>query len=166
MQLLSFKRIATRVVSLLLLGLISGNAACTAIDDNAIEPINLEQLTALKQSAESNPLALLLIDPRPKQDFELAHIPTARNVTLSSLDGAKGIDPRLAQFESIVIYGNDPSSMIARSVDKRLMMIGYSNVRFFPGGLTEWKAANRPTESGPGSPLPKPAASTRRGNAR
>jgi len=148
-----------------LVGLVS-LAGCQSISDADIEPIGLDQSAALYRQRESEPLSALFIDPRPRDAFESTHIPGAVNLSLAAFDGAKGIDPRIAQFKAIVVYGQNPGDVAAPVVSKRMMQIGYTDVRAFSGGVDEWRRAALPLEAGPSGTLPAAPQSTRRGSTR
>lgn len=134
--------------------------------DTDIVNVKVAEVSELVKNAEGEPLALLLIDPRPQAEFEEGHIPGARNLLLTRFDGEKGRDPRIVQFSESIVYGEDPSSPVARAVAKRMLAMEYKDIRFFAGGLNEWKAANLPIETGPTKPLPDAKTATSRGRAR
>jgi hypothetical protein len=64
------------------------------------------------------------------------------------------VDPRLARFKGLIVYGDDPGSGVARATTKRLMRTGYKGVKMFAGGLSEWKSAGLKLE---GAPAPAPS---------
>jgi len=134
--------------------------------DSDIVNVKLAEVSELVKDAEGKPLALLLIDPRTQTEFEEGHIPGARNLLLTRFDGEKGRDPRIASFGETIVYGEDPSSPVARAVAKRMLAMEYKDIRFFAGGLNEWKAANLPIETGPSKPLPAAKTATTRGRGR
>lgn len=134
--------------------------------DSDIVNVKVAEVSELVKDAEGTPLALLLIDPRPQTEFEDGHIPGARNLLLTRFDGEKGRDPRIVAFSETIVYGEDPSSPVGRAVVKRMLAMDYKDVRFFAGGLNEWKAANLPIETGPTKPLPAAKAATTRGRGR
>lgn len=134
--------------------------------DSDIVNVKLAEVSELVKDAEGNPTALLLIDPRPQTEFDEGHIPGARNLLLTRFDGEKGRDPRIQAFSETIVYGQDPSSPVARAVVKRMLAMEYKDIRFFAGGLNEWKAANLPLETGPSKPLPPAKAATTRGRGR
>lgn len=154
-----------RFIVALVLGLAS-LAGCQSISDQDIEPIGLDQTAALYRHRDSDPLSALFIDPRPRDVFESAHIPGAVNLSLATFDGAKGIDPRISQFKEIVVYGQNPGDVAGPVVSKRMMQIGYADVRAFTGGVDEWRRAALPLETGPSGTLPAPPPTSRRGSAR
>jgi 3-mercaptopyruvate sulfurtransferase SseA len=122
--------------------------------DTDIVQVKLAEVSELVNETASNPLAVLLIDPRPQPEFEEGHLPGARNLLLTRFDGEKGRDPRIVSFNEVIVYGEDPASPVARAVNKRMIAMDYRDVRFFAGGLKEWRAANLPVETGPSKPLP------------
>ena len=134
--------------------------------DTDIVNVKVAEVSELVKDAEGTPLSLLLIDPRPQPEFEEGHIPGARNLLLTRFDGEKGRDPRILSFNEVIVYGEDPSSPVARAVVKRMLAMDYKDVRFFAGGLNEWKAANLTVETGPSKPLPAAKAATTRGRGR
>lgn len=93
-----------------------------------------------KAAREGDGGTVLLVDPRHPRDFEAGRIPGARNLRLSEVPPESRVDRSLDRYGTIVVYGNDPASASARAMTKRLLAIGYSSVRWFPGGLEEWKA--------------------------
>lgn len=141
-------------------------AGCQSISDNDIETIGLDQTAALYRDRDSEPLSALFIDPRPRDAFESAHIPGALNLSLATFDGAKGVDPRISQFKAIVVYGQNPGDVAGPVVSKRMMQIGYADVRAFTGGVDEWRRAALPLETGPSGTLPSAPQTNRRGSAR
>ncbi|MBL8876016.1 MAG: hypothetical protein JNM86_09510 [Phycisphaerae bacterium] len=141
-------------------------SGCQSVSDNDIEPIGLDQTAALYRQRDADPLSALFIDPRPRDAFESAHIPGAVNLSLATFDGAKGIDPRISQFKEIVVYGQNPGDVAGPVVSKRMMQIGYADVRTFAGGVDEWRRAALPLEDGPSGTLPAPMPTSRRGSTR
>jgi rhodanese-related sulfurtransferase len=76
----------------------------------------------------------------------------------SRLPGAINIPPgtegeraprRIPDLASdIVVYCMNPSCYSSVAVAERLAELGYRNVRHYPGGKDEWKAAGLPLEGG------------------
>lgn len=87
---------------------------------------------------------VLLIDARSKKAHESGHLPGAINVQLFELEREAGLSKKWKQYDEIIVYGDDPGSASARAVTKRLLEIGYSDVRFFRGGTAEWKKGGFP----------------------
>ncbi len=116
--------------------------SCGGVSDKNIENMTGLELRRMvddaKKSRES--ADLLLIDPRNPRDFAAERIPGAQNLRLSDVPSDARVVPSLDRFGTIVVYGNNPASASAKAMTKRLITVGYGSVRFFPGGLEEWKA--------------------------
>lgn len=84
----------------------------------------------------------ILVDARPKAQYDAGHLPSAVNVRLE--DVAAGRIAGLEQYPTIIVYGQNPGSASAVGLAKRLLSMGYDGVRFFEGGVDEWRAAGRP----------------------
>lgn len=91
--------------------------------------------------------SLLLIDTRPLEVYEAAHLPGAIRMGLAQVSSTTR-DPRLSRFRTLVVYAQNPGSATAVAVAKRLLTAGYDNVQLFDGGVDAWKAAGLPTEKG------------------
>jgi rhodanese-related sulfurtransferase len=135
------------------------------VTDDSVNWINLDRAAELQRKRSADPLAAVFIDPRPSDLFQAAHIPGAVNMSVASFDGEKGVNPRVSQFQTIVVYGQNPGDPSTTAAAKRLLKIGYSGVYGFAGGVDEWKRAALPLETGPGTPLPAASAPSRRGES-
>ncbi len=91
---------------------------------------------------------VVILDARPADDFEQAHIPGARSLPES--DWAKLL-PRVLQNLSfdheIVVYCSGIECESAEEVAARLQEVGYSNVKVYAGGWDEWEEHDLPFES-------------------
>lgn len=85
----------------------------------------------------------LVLDARTEEAFRAGHIPTARFVPLPQVKENER-DPAWEAFRSIVIYGEDPASGLARAIGKRLIQAEYKDVRWLMGGMVEWRSQGRP----------------------
>jgi rhodanese-related sulfurtransferase len=120
------------------------------VSDKDIEAVTIN-LPQTRSFLQDKPGVALAIDTRTPADFSAAHIPGARNLDLSAVSAIpESIDPDLAAFNTLVVYGADPGSNSARAMTKRLIRAGHKDVKYFPGGMAEWLAAGMRTEgSGP-----------------
>ncbi|MBX3357508.1 MAG: rhodanese-like domain-containing protein [Phycisphaeraceae bacterium] len=141
-------RLQTGIAALLCMAV--GGVGCTpSISDKDIKPISIGELKALTDSPE-RATTLLLVDPRPPQEYQALHIAGAVNMPLTDVSGVpKDTDPAITKFPQIVVYGHDPASPPARAMTKRMLATGYENVRMYFGGLVEWNRLGYPTETGP-----------------
>ncbi|MCL4221802.1 MAG: rhodanese-like domain-containing protein [Phycisphaerales bacterium] len=117
------------------------------VDDSDITFIDLTQLRALMDEDRGNPDRLVIIDPRIPGDYSAGHIPGAVNIRLTDVQRNTGRDPAISRHDYIVVYGNDPGSAIAKGMAKELLHRRYSKVRWFQGGLAEWRKAGFRVES-------------------
>jgi len=83
---------------------------------------------------------VVLVDARRAPDYEAGHIPGAVNIVLPEM---RSRDARLAEATSIIVYGQGRTDYLARAGAKKLIALGYDNVRFFPGGIEDWQAEGR-----------------------
>ncbi len=82
---------------------------------------------------------LLLVDPRSRAEFEGGHLPGARNVGLGEIPEAHDPDPMFAEHSHVIVYGEHRGSTIAKAMTKQLMKVEVSGVKWFAGGLKEWR---------------------------
>jgi rhodanese-related sulfurtransferase len=114
------------------------------VSDDSIEMVTLTQARALLQD---KPGVARAIDVRPPADFAAAHIPGALNLDLALVSENKdSIDPMLARYKTLVVYGQDPGSGSARAMVKRLLRASHKGARLFTGGMAEWTAAGLKVE--------------------
>ena len=88
----------------------------------------------LAKTADAKPV---LIDVRPRPEFEFSHVPGARHMALSETPASIGI-PETTN-ESLVVY--DAAGKDSFAVAANLARRGYARVQALEGGIFEW--ANR-----------------------
>lgn len=127
-------------------GLVAGSGCQDSISDRDIETVPLAEVRQLQTKGGT----IALVDPRSPGEFANGRIPGAMNLTLPDVPDVKdSLDPRLANYKTIVVYGNDPGSGVARAMTKRLMRAGAKNVRLFSGGIAEWSGNGMTIEKDP-----------------
>jgi rhodanese-related sulfurtransferase len=127
------------------------------VSDGDIQFATLTQTRALLQD---KPGVARAIDVRTPADYAAAHIPGAQNLDLAMVSENKdSIDPALARYKTLVVYGQDPGSGSARAMAKRLMRAGHKGVLMFSGGMAEWTGAGLKVE-GTDTKGPAPSATT------
>ncbi len=121
--------------------------------DEAI--VSVSQARAILQD---KPGAAKAVDSRSPAEYADGHIPGAVNLDLATVSDRKdAIDPALARYKTLVVYGEDPGSGSARAMAKRLMRSGAKDVRLLGGGFLEWKGAGLRVEQSarpPSAPAP------------
>lgn len=85
------------------------------------------------------------LDPRSERDFRQGHIPGAVNLPFQNVANDHHI---LKEYEVIVVYGSSYNDPKANAMSKRLMQLGYKDVKTLRGGLSSWKAAGYDIEEG------------------
>ena len=121
--------------------------------DTDIRLVSVGEVKALwDQKQRGTETAMFLVDPRPAKAYAASHITGARNLPLPRIDAKGDRDPMIERFDNIVVYADDPGSATARGMVKRLIAVGYRHIRFFAGGLMEWKSRGYPTEDAPVPP--------------
>ena len=106
-------------------------AAARFLHDDAHEPIERAELTARLRTGEA-----ILIDVRPAEEFEAAHLPQAISIPLAELEA------RLASLPDgpeIIAYCRGPYCVLAVEAVKRLRASGRS-ARRLEAGVHAWSA--------------------------
>lgn len=119
-----------------------------------------EEIVASWESGEA--MELIILDTRPLAQWQAQRIAGARNLQLGDVrPGALLVptwDPadlravkaqnageprsdRLADYDTILIYGADPSSATPYALAKKLRGLNYTNVYILEGGLHAWRAS-------------------------
>lgn len=119
------------------------------VSDKDIRYIETSDLRRLTENPGDRPNLLLIIDPRPPSRYAQGHIPGAKNIQLPSIDPEKGRDPAISRYTNIIVYGDNPASLPARGMTKRLLAAKYSGVRMYAWGLEEWVANDYAIVVGP-----------------
>jgi rhodanese-related sulfurtransferase len=131
--------------------------AC-GINETDIKMVGLGEARQLHTQIASKPQSAIFVDARPPSQYVAGHIAGAVNWRLDQFKPKAKVDPRIEPFAMIVVYGSDPSSPAARGLTKRLMSIGYENVKMFAPGYGAWAGSKLPVETGTGpAPLIPPA---------
>lgn len=106
---------------------------------DGLEPIGRTDLVDRAQAG-----LVTVIDVRPREEFDLGHVPGAVSVPLEELDA------RLAEFDpatEIVAYCRGAYCLLAVEAVARLRAKGFS-ARRMEDGMPEWRAAGLPVASG------------------
>ena len=107
-----------------------------------METIERDELKAAIDSGADIKLVMAM----HQHHFEAAHIPGS--VQLFELEQAG----ELLEFDDhIIVYCSDRSCPASRVVGEKLVAAGYTDVRHYAGGLSDWAAAGYDLESGEAS---------------
>lgn len=95
----------------------------------------------------ASPNPPVLIDVLPEDVFECRRIPGAVNACVYEIAFSDKVRELVPGFSTpILVYGAGADGMEAKVAGERLVEHGYANVKVFPGGLEEWRAADLPVE--------------------
>lgn len=110
---------------------------------NAIESVNRDQLMEIIESGDD----FVLVDALSPISYAATHLPGAINMTPETVDeqAARRIPDH---GTDVVVYCMNPTCDASPIVARRLVELGYVNVRHYPGGKDEWTAAGLPLEGG------------------
>lgn len=118
------------------------------VSDRDLTIVELAEVRRLHGAANAR-----FVDPRATEEFEQAHIRGALNLQVAQVTEMKtDMEPSVARAKTVVVYGNNPGSAVARVVAKRLMAAGHKGVRLYSGGLDEWRANGQPIDGASQAP--------------
>ena len=81
----------------------------------------------------------VLLDIRDKEEFDVDHIPTARNVSRGTLE--MNIERIVPDLEAVIVCYCNANNRGVLSADT-LRAMGYRNVRYIAGGLKAYRASS------------------------
>ena len=81
---------------------------------------------------------VVIVDPRPTWSYGQGHIPGATNIPFGQLNAQVW---KLDGAGIIVVAGETHNDSVAIAMSKRLIKLGFSDVRTLRGGLTGWEDA-------------------------
>ncbi|MDQ7831537.1 MAG: rhodanese-like domain-containing protein [Desulfovibrionaceae bacterium] len=89
--------------------------------------------------------AAVVVDARPREFFEMKHIPGAVNLPLSLFDFVYGMEMAdLDPAREVVVYGGNISRRYDDDVAALLIERGHSDVKVLSGGLDAWEKRGFP----------------------
>jgi rhodanese-related sulfurtransferase/biotin operon repressor len=109
---------------------------------DSLTPIGRVELLARAKQGET-----MVIDVRPAAEYQAGHIPGAVNIPVDELHEHL---ESLPHGQEIVAYCRGPYCMLAFEAVAQLREAGYQ-ARRLEDGFPEWKADNRPVETGMGT---------------
>ena len=114
----------------------------------AVSSISCEELQGNLDGEEP----VVLVDALPPMSFAHSHLPGAINLAPHDVDAAAA--RRLPEKDAeIVVYCANPDCESSIETAERLVALGYTNVRHYPGGKNEWRERGLPLER-EGKPWP------------
>jgi thiosulfate/3-mercaptopyruvate sulfurtransferase len=124
-----------------------------------VTPPNSTTLIDAEDVAAAIASDAVLVDTRERWEFEEGHIPGAVQLDWRALvdDETRGIKPDTEARAVLEASGIEPDRRVvlycntARRISHTyvvLRQLGYENLAFYEGSLTEWQATDRPVETG------------------
>lgn len=142
MNLLRVKAAAKIAVVAVVAGMIGG--CQDSVSDKDISRVSLGEVQRMSKDVGGK---VMLLDPRPAEQFAAGHLPGAVNVPLEELPSErKEIRDDLAAPKYVVVYGANPGDAYAIAATKRLLRAGQGGARLFAGGVSEWRGAGLAVE--------------------
>jgi rhodanese-related sulfurtransferase len=89
----------------------------------------------------------IVIDARPRAEFDAAHIPGAHVVDAPAGEQVAAVE-RLAKGDkaaALVVYCNGPYCQASRRLAEQLLAAGFTNVKRYQLGMPVWRALGGPT---------------------
>jgi rhodanese-related sulfurtransferase len=97
-----------------------------------VRSMSIDDLTSLMKSNAD----FLLVDARPREQYEIAHIPGAISLPLNEIPRYAG---SLDKGRMIITYCGNYHCPISTEAAERLVSLGYTNVWDYKGGIKEWQ---------------------------
>lgn len=113
-----------------------------ALRQMVAEPDRLAQVGRKELLAQAKRGEVVVLDVRPPEEFDTAHLPYARSVPLSELSHRLAELPRDVE---IVAYCRGPFCLMSDEAVKLLRKHGYHARKTFDG-VSEWQAAGLPVK--------------------
>jgi len=113
----------------------------TSVQEVAPTFIIFEEALAFFNSGEA-----LFVDARHEYDYKLGHIKGAVNLPLKELDTHSAVYAGWPKDKLLIVYCDGAECNSSVELAKKLSAAGFTNVKIFFGGWTEWQANNDPTE--------------------
>jgi rhodanese-related sulfurtransferase len=107
-----------------------------------IPTITIDELSRKLETGE----AFLLVDALAPMVYAHSHLPGAINLPPAGLDPELVVRRIPDRNSEIIVYCSSPDCEDSVATAKRLRALGYTNVRRYPGGKNEWRAAGGPLE--------------------
>lgn len=133
-----------------------------ALDQMVADPAKLVSVGREALLDQARRGDVIVIDVRPQEEYEVAHLPFARSLPVGELE------KRLSELpadKDIVAYCRGPFCLLSDEAVALLSGKGY-RVRKILDGVSEWQAAGLPVEASMGEPSQPRAGFTKQEKAR
>ena len=140
------QRLAAAVIAVSLAGV--GCSSTTSDRDLVlVNPIDAQELIQgrAKLLGLAGTTAGAYVDPRSESDYHVGHIPGAISLPFQNLTNDK---TKLDGYDVLIIYGDGYNDPKANAMSKRLLDMGFRDVRTLRGGLRAWTSAGYTLDTG------------------
>ena len=137
---------AAAVIALTLAGVGCSNTTSDR-DLVLVNPIDAQELIQgrAKLLGLGGTTAGAYVDPRSESDYHVGHIPGAISLPFQNLASDKS---KLDGYDVLIIYGDGYNDAKANAMSKRLLQMGFTDVRTLRGGLRAWTSAGYSLDTG------------------
>ena len=125
---------------LLILSLLACTGCTPQVSDTDVSFVAAEDVAVWLGKGDE---ARLVIDVRNAESYAAARIEGAEHFALPDLSDSRHTE-YFSRHKTIVLYGDDAGSARATAGAKRLLSLGYRDVRVLQGGLDAWRARGLP----------------------
>jgi rhodanese-related sulfurtransferase/DNA-binding transcriptional ArsR family regulator len=108
-------------------------------NQHTLEGVDRAELARLANAGK-----VIVLDVRPKDEFEAAHLPHAISIPLDDLENSLG---KIPKHQTVVAYCRGPYCLLASQAVSLLRKHGFTASQLGEG-LVEWRERGLPTESG------------------
>jgi|SRR5687768_3566743 len=143
-----FTHLALMCLAIAMLSFMSG-CAHKDITDRDLTFVTTSEAQELVQPKRSfmglgAPVVGVWLDARTEADYAAGHIPGAINLPYERVSKDHAM---LREYDTLVVYGSDYNDNRADGMSKRLIELGYADVRTLIGGVRAWKNEGNPLET-------------------
>ncbi len=116
------------------------SGCASQVSDAKVSAVSPEDVASwLEKASDSR----LVIDVRNAEHFQTAHIDGAQHFDLPALSESRHSE-FFARHKTLVVYGDNAGSARATAAAKRLLSLGYRDVRVLQGGMDAWRSRGFP----------------------
>ena len=112
------------------------------LSDNSLSYLTPEGVSMLLEKGAGTLLdadaEVVIVDPRPTWSYGQGHIPGSLNIPFGQLHAQLW---KLEGAGIIIVAGETHNDSVAIAMSKRLIKLGFSDVKTLRGGLTGWEDA-------------------------
>ena len=109
-----------------------------------VDPAEAEELSHGEKGLLGKRSPAAFVDCRNEPEFLAGHIPGAINLPFQDVSDHHG--PVLDGYVAVIVYGKDFGDPKADAMSKRLLELGYTDVKTLSGGLQAWTDAGYPVD--------------------